>query len=101
MDYVVTLTETENMALAFAAADQNEWIQNAIHERCRIAIEDIVTITVQKCLETGVQIPGSKEEMVALAFEKQWVKTVVQSNQERLAADAASAPKLVQEPTPI
>jgi hypothetical protein len=52
------------------------------HERCRIAIDEIVAITVQKCLETNTQIPGSKDEMVELAFAQGWVKTAAQRNAE-------------------
>lgn len=89
--YTITLTEAEDKALSYVAMSQDYWIQNAIHERCRIAIEDIVAITVQKCLETGMQIPSSKDEMVNLAFAQGWVKTVEQQNAEAEAAAAAEA----------
>lgn len=71
--YTVTLTEAENLALGFAAASQNDWIQNAVHERCRVAIEEIVAICVSKCLENNIQIPGSKDAMVLLSFENGWI----------------------------
>jgi hypothetical protein len=89
MNYTVTLTDAENSALAYAAMSQDDWIQNAVHERCRIAIEEIVAITVQKCLETSTQIPGSKDEMVALAFANGWVKTAAQ-RQAEFDAEAAA-----------
>lgn len=91
MNYTVTLTEAENKALSYAALAQQEWIDNAIHERCRVAIEDIVAITVQKCLETNTAIPGSKDAMVDLAFEQGWVKTAAQRNAEFEAEAAARA----------
>ena len=97
MQYQITLTAAEDAALSFVAFSQDEWIQNAVHERCRIAIEEIVAITVQKCLETGTQIPGSKDEMVTLAFAQGWVKTAAQRQAEaegeaaaRAAAEAAA-----------
>lgn len=71
--YTVTLSEAENLALGFAASSQDNWIQTAVHERCRVAIEEIVTICVSKCLENNIQIPGSKDTMVLLSFEKGWV----------------------------
>ena len=89
MNYTITLSEAEDAALAYVALSQSDWIQNAAHERCRIAIEEIVQITVQKCLQNGTQIPGSKEEMVALAFAQGWVKTAAQ----RQAEVAATAPE--------
>lgn len=84
--YTVTLTAAEDAALSYAALSQQDWINNAIHERCRIAIDEIVQITVAKCLETGTQIPGSKDEMVTLAFAQGWVKTAADRQAEANAA---------------
>lgn len=82
MNYTINLTQTEDSALSYVTTSQLDWIENAVKERCRHAIEDIVQLTVQKCLETNTQIPGSKEEIVALAFEQGWVKTAIQRNSE-------------------
>lgn len=91
MNYQITLTSAEDAALSYAALSQDDWIQNAVHERCRVAIDEIVGITVQKCLETGTQIPGSKDEMVGLAFQRGWVKTAAQRQAEAEAEAAARA----------
>lgn len=91
MNYQITLTAAEDAALSYAALSQDEWIQNAVHERCRVAIDEIVAITVQKCLETGMQIPGSKDDMVSLAFLQGWVKTAAQRQAEAEAEAAARA----------
>jgi hypothetical protein len=90
-NYTTTLTEAENKALSYAALSQQEWIDNAVHERCRLAIEEIVALTVQKCLETNTQIPGSKDAMVELAFTQGWVKTAAQRQAEAEAEAAAIA----------
>lgn len=74
MFYTVQLTEAEDLALSFIALSQQDWIDNFVHDRCRIAIDEIVSICVEECLKTGTQIPSSKEEIVKLAFEKNWVK---------------------------
>jgi hypothetical protein len=87
--YTITLTSAEDAALSFAALSQDDWINNAVHERCRIAIDEIVQIVVQKCLETGTQIPGSKGEMVTLAFAQGWVKTAAERQAEAEAEMAA------------
>jgi hypothetical protein len=89
-NYTITLTEAENKALSYAALAQQEWIDNAIHERCRVAIDEIVALTVQKCLETNTAIPGSKDAMVDLAFTNGWVKTAAQRNAEAEAARLAA-----------
>jgi hypothetical protein len=88
-DYTITLSAAEDKALSYAAFSQQGWIDNAVHERARIAIDEIVQITVQKCLEAGIQIPASKEAMVDLAFEQGWVKTAAQRQAEAEAAAAA------------
>ena len=90
-NYNVTLTQAENSALGYAALSQDDWIQNAVHERARIAIDEIVQITVAKCLESGIQIPGSKDEMVELAFTQGWVKSAAQRQAEFEAEAAAQA----------
>ncbi len=50
MNYTVTLSDAEDKALSYVAYSQQDWIDNAVHERCRIAIDDIVKICVEKCL---------------------------------------------------
>jgi hypothetical protein len=87
--YTITLSAAEDAALSYAALSQQDWIDNAVHERCRVAIEEIVGITVQKCLETNTPIPDSKDAMVTLAFEQGWVKTAEQRNAEAEAEMAA------------
>ena len=72
-NYTITLSEAEDKALSYVAYSQQDWIDNAVHERCRIAIDEIVKICVEKCLETGTSIPGTKDAMVDLAFEMGWV----------------------------
>ena len=89
MDYTITLSAAEDKALSYAAFSQQDWIDNAVHERCRIAIDEIVQVTVAKCLETGTQIPGSKDEMVDLAFAQGWVKTAADRQAEAEAAAQA------------
>lgn len=65
--YKVTLSDAENKALGVFAFDQNEWIQNLVHERCRIAIDEIASMEIQKKLEAGETITGSKEDIVLAA----------------------------------
>jgi type II secretory pathway component PulL len=80
------LTPTEYLALGYVAESQQDWVENAVRERCRIAIDEIVGITVQRCLADNIQIPGSKDEIVALAFQRSWVKSAVQANADFLSS---------------
>jgi hypothetical protein len=80
--YTTTLTQAEDMALAYAASSQQDWIDNVVKNRCRIAIEEIVKIAVEQAMENGVQLPTSKDAVVAMAFEKGWVITGAQRNEQ-------------------
>lgn len=73
--YNITLTDAERQALSYAAVDPEEWINNAVKDRARIAIDEIVKIAVDKFLEASETIPGSKDEIVAEAFSRGWVTT--------------------------
>lgn len=81
-DYTTTLTDTENKALSYASVSQQDWIDNAVHNRCRIAIDEIVKIYTERALDEGVQIPATRELIVADAFTRGWVKTAKQRNEE-------------------
>jgi hypothetical protein len=65
--YTITLTDAEDKALGFVAFSQQDWIDNAVHNRCRIAIEEIVAAEVQRLLAAGQSITGSKDDIVMAA----------------------------------
>jgi hypothetical protein len=78
--YTINFTETEDLAMQYIAASVDDWIQNAAHERARVAIDEIVKIAVDKFLDAGQSIPGSREEIVAAAYANGWVTTAVSRN---------------------
>ena len=82
MDYKITLTDTEDKALGYVAVSQQDWIDNVVHNRCRIAIDDIVKVAVDKFIEVGESMPGDKDQIVAIAFERGWVKAVAHLSEE-------------------
>jgi hypothetical protein len=65
--YTITLSDAEDKALKHIAVSAQEWIDNAVHERCRVAIEEIVAAEVQRKLAAGETISGSKEDIVLAA----------------------------------
>ena len=65
--YTITLSAAEDKALGVVALSQQDWINNAIHERCRIAIEEIVNSEVQRLLAAGQPITGTKDDIVMAA----------------------------------
>jgi len=65
--YTINLSDAENKALGVVALSQQDWIDNAVHERCRLAIEEIVNAEVQRLLAAGQPITGTKEDIVLAA----------------------------------
>jgi hypothetical protein len=63
----ITLSDAEIKALEFVAVSAQEWVDNAVHERCRIAIEEIVAAEVQRKLAASEPITGSKDDIVMAA----------------------------------
>jgi hypothetical protein len=62
--FTVTLDDAELKALEYVALTADGWIQNAIHERCRLAIEEMVGQEITAKLSAGQPIAGTKEEIV-------------------------------------
>lgn len=85
--YTVTLSAAEDKALGYVALDQQDWIDNAVHERCRIAIEEIVAAEVQRKLAANETISGSKEDIVNAAP----IKSAAERQAEAEALQAENA----------
>ena len=84
-DITVSLTDTENKGMEYVAASVQDWADNALTNRARIAVDEIVKIYTDRALDEGVQIPATRDLIVADAFTRGWVKTAAQRN-----ADAAA-----------
>jgi hypothetical protein len=67
MNYTITLTEAQQKALEYVAYDPKEWIENAVYNRCRIAIDEIVTLEVERITSQGGELSGTKEDIVLAA----------------------------------
>jgi hypothetical protein len=79
--YTITLTDAQDKALSVVAVDQQDWIENAVFERCRVAIDEIVNAEVQRKLAAGETISGTKDDIVLAA--------TVQTAAERKAIEDA------------
>jgi hypothetical protein len=83
--YTITLSDAQDKALSVIAVDQQDWIENAIFERCRISIEEIVNAEIQRKLAAGETISGTKEEIVLAAD----IETAAE-RQARIEAEVAA-----------
>ena len=87
----IELTETQYKGLEYAAVSPEDWVENAITERARVSNDEIVNITVQHCLDNGVQVPATREDIVVYAFDNELVKTAAVRQAETEAELAAMA----------
>ena len=80
--FTITLTDAEYKALAHVAFDPQEWIDGAVKNRCRSAMEEIFNAEVARMLAdpTVTEIPADREVVVSAAN----VKTAVEIHQERM-----------------
>lgn len=87
--YTITLSDAEDKALHVVALSAQDWIDNAVHERCRIAIDEIVNAEVQRKLAAGESITGSKEDIVNAANIESAAERQARLEAERLAEQPA------------
>ena len=78
----IELNDTQYKGLEYVTTSPQFWGDNVVTNRARIAIDEIVDIYTKRALDEGVQIPATRELIVADAFTKGWVKTAQQRNEE-------------------
>ena len=81
-DITISLTETENKAMEYAAASVQDWADNAVTNRARIAIDEICGMLMTHCNENEIAMAVGKDAQVAQAFELEVVKTAAARNAE-------------------
>jgi len=81
--YTVVLNEAQQKALEYVAVDPAEWIRNVVHNRCRMAIDEIYNAEVIRMTNDPniSAIPADKNAVVISAD----IKTAAQVNEEALA----------------
>lgn len=69
MKFAITLSDVEAAALAHVMADPQEWTQNAITNRARIAMDEIVQREIARMVADPniTEIPASAAEIVMAA----------------------------------
>lgn len=85
----ITLTDTQMKGLEYASLSPQEWVENVVTDRARIANDEIVKITIDHCLDNGVQVPATREAIVAYAFDNGVVQTIAQREAEAAQSEDA------------
>lgn len=82
MDITITLTDTEYKALEYAALSPQDWADNALKNRARIAKDEIIALLVKHCNENNIQLATGEDAQVTQAYELGVVKTALAVSQE-------------------
>ena len=82
----VTVSDTQVKCLEYAAYSVQDWCDNAIHNRARIAQEEIIAALVAHCNANSIALAVGTDAQVAQAFELGVVDTAANV---QAAADAA------------
>ena len=82
VDITVTLTDTENKCMEYAAASVQDWADNALTNRARIAKDEIIALLVAHCNANGIAIATGEDAQVTQAFDLEIVETAAARNAE-------------------
>ncbi len=81
----VTLSDTQTKSLEYASYSVQDWCDNAIHNRARIAQEEIIAALVAHCNANDVAIATGVDAQVTQAYSLGVVDTA------KNISDAASS----------
>ncbi len=79
----VSLSDAQYKAFEHIAYDPIGWVQHVVDDRCRVAIDEIVKKEIDRKLEAGESISGTKEEIV-LAADIRTAKEIADENNAAL-----------------
>ena len=82
VDITVSLTDTENKCMEYAASSPQDWADNALTNRARIAKDEIIAALVAHCNANNVAIATGEDAQVTQAFDLKVVKTAAEANAE-------------------
>ena len=69
VDITVSLTDTENKSLEYAALSVQDWADNALKNRARIAKEEIIAKLVTHCNANSIALAVGEDAQVTQAFD--------------------------------
>tara|TARA_B100000900_G_scaffold402044_1_gene407427 strand:- start:47 stop:304 length:258 start_codon:yes stop_codon:yes gene_type:complete len=69
MEYKITLTETEKLAMETITDDVFDWISNAAINRARIAKEEIISELIAHCNANEIALAVGETKQVQQAYD--------------------------------
>ena len=87
-DLTVSLTDTEHKSLEYASNSPQDWADNALKNRAKIAKDEIIAALVDHCNANDVSIAKGEDAQVTQAFSLGVVKTAAARQEEAEKADS-------------
>ena len=74
-DITISVTATEQKCLEYAAVSVQDWADNALTNRARIAKDEIISLLVAHCNANDVAIATGEDAQITQAFDLGVVQT--------------------------
>ena len=71
----VTVSDTEVKCLEYAAYSVQDWCDNAIHNRARVAQDEIISLLVAHCNANSIALATGADKQIAQAYELKIIDT--------------------------
>ena len=79
----ITLTDVEDLALQYIAANPHEWLESFAKHRAEVAIDEIYQKEIVRLMSSGAaSISTDKNAVVAEAFANKHVLTAAEANEK-------------------
>lgn len=78
----IEVTDTELKCMEYAAISPQDWADNALHNRARIAGDEIVAALVAHCNANEIAIATGRDAQIAQAFELGVARTAAEVQAE-------------------
>ena len=78
----IELTDTQTKSLEYAAPSPQDWAENVVTNRARIAKEEIIALLVEHCNENEIALAVGEDAQVTQAYDLGVVKTAAQIQEE-------------------
>ena len=82
----IEVTDIELKCMEYCAASPQDWADNAVTNRARIAGDEIVSLVVAHCNENSIALAVGRDAQIQQAFDLEIVKTAAERNAEAAAA---------------
>lgn len=78
--FTIEITDSQFRALEYIAVDPADWAREFVLYRATIATNEIVSLVTEHCLDNELTLPGTREEMIAFAYDNNLIQTGAEQN---------------------